>query len=215
MNADGTDVRQLTDHPGVEGGARWSRDGSQIAFYSFRDQSAGLMWKMSADGSDPEPVLTDQLSDPQAGCAGGFPGSWFPDGQRILFRGSQGGQIDALQICSAAPDGSDVQVILSEDNVKSHLPTLSPDGTKIAFASDRDGNPEVYVMNVDGGGIRRLTDDAALDEYPTWSPDGQWIAFHSDRGGDFDIYIVRPNGSDLRRVTDNAASEMEPSWSPQ
>jgi Tol biopolymer transport system component len=154
MNADGSDVQQLTDNPGVDGGARWARDGSRIAFYSFRDQSAGLMWTMSVDGSDPQPVLADQSPGPEAGCAGGFPGGWFPDGQRILFRGSQGGEVDALQICSATPGGSDVQIILSEANVKSHYPALSPDGTKIAFASDRDGNSEVYVMNVDGGGVR-------------------------------------------------------------
>jgi Tol biopolymer transport system component len=69
-------------------------------------------------------------------------------------------------------------------------------------------------MNVDGGNLRRLTDDPGLDEYPTWSPDGQWIAFHSERDGDFDIYIMRPNGSDLRRLTDNDDSDMQPSWLP-
>lgn len=215
MNTDDSDVEQLTDSPAVEGGARWSRDGSRIAFYSYRDQSAGLMWVMDAEGSDPEPVLREQLPSPQTRCSGGFPGSWFPDGQRLLFRGSEGEPTRALQVCSTAVDGSDTQVILSEPNVKSIFPSISPDASKIAFTTDRDGNPEIYVMNVDGTALRRLTDNPALDEYPTWSPDGQWIAFHSNREGHLDIYIVRPDGSELRQLTDNPGNDMEPSWSPQ
>ena len=213
MNGDGSDVQQLTEDPANDGGARWSPDGSRIAFYSFRRQSDGLMWVMNADGSDPQPVLKDQIPDPKTSCAGGFPGSWSLDGEHILFRGSEGG-IGALQICSVAPDGSDIQIILSESGVQSYFPSLSPDGHKIAFTSDRDGNIEIYVMNADGGGLRRLTDNPGTDEYPTWSPDGQWIAFHSDRDGDFDIYIMRPNGSDVRQLTDNEDSDMQPSWSP-
>ena len=63
------------------------------------------------------------------------------------------------------------------------LPALSPDGTKIAFTSNRDGNPELYVMNRDGGGVRRLTNNPAIDTTPTWSPTGTQIAFTSDRSG--------------------------------
>jgi Tol biopolymer transport system component len=215
MKADGSDVRQLTDDPGVDGGARWSPDGSRIAFYSFRQQAAGLMWVMDADGSEIQPVLEEYIpAGPEVACAGGFPGGWFPDGQRILYRGSQGG-IKALQICSVATDGSDIKIILSEDEVFSYFPSLSPDGREIAFTSDRDGNLEIFVMNVDGGRLRRLTDDPGRDEYPTWSSDGQWIAFHSERDGDFDIYIMRPNGSDLRQLTDNDDNDTQSSWSPQ
>jgi Tol biopolymer transport system component len=156
MNGDGSDVRQLTENSGVDGGARWSPDGSRIAFYSFRRQEDGLMWVMSADGSDPQPVLKDQVPSPQTACAGGFPGGWFPGSQRILYRGSEG-EIGALQICSVEPDGSDIKIILSESGVMNYFPSLSPDGGKIAFASDRDGNTEIYVMNVDGGHLRRVT----------------------------------------------------------
>lgn len=160
MNGDGSNVQQLTDNQAVEGGPRWSPDGSRIALYSFRDQSKGLMWIMNVDGSGIEPVLEEYTpAGPKVACAGGFPGGWFPDGQRILFRGSEG-LIDALQICSVAPDGSDVKVILSEDLVLNYFPSLSPDGRKIAFTSNRDGNPEIYVMNADGGHLRRLTNTA-------------------------------------------------------
>jgi Tol biopolymer transport system component len=158
MSPDGSDVRQLTDSSAVEGGAHWSPDGSRIAFYSFRREREGLMWVLSADGSDPQPVLKDQVPGPQTVCAGGFPGGWFPDGKRILYRGSEGG-ISALQICSVEPDGSNIKIILSESGVMSFFPSLSPDGRKIAFTSDRDGNAKIYVMDVDGGHLRRLTND--------------------------------------------------------
>lgn len=213
MNADGSGVRQVTDNPAVDGRPRWSPDGDLLAFYSFRSQRRGLLWLVSAQGGDVLPVLADQTPGPTTDCSGGFPGGWFPDG-RILFRGSRG-DIEALQICSVRPDGSDLRVIFSEKEVFSYHPALSPDGRKIAFASDRDGNPEIYVIDVDGGNLRRLTDDPAIDEYPTWSPDGQWIAFHSNRDGDFDIYIMRPDGSDLRRLTDDPADDMQPAWSPR
>ncbi len=163
MSPDGSDVQQLTDNTAVEGGIRWSPDGSRIAFYSFRRQRDGLMWVMGADGSDPQPVLEGLTPSPETACAGGFPGGWFPDGQRILYRGSEGG-IGALQICSVEPDGSDIKIIFSESGVMSFFPSMSPDGSKIAFTSDRDGNPEIYVMNVDGGGLQRLTEVKGRNE---------------------------------------------------
>jgi Tol biopolymer transport system component len=207
MSPDGSDVEQLTDNSAVEGGARWSPDGARIAFYSFRRQREGLMWVMGSDGSDPQPVLKDQVPSPQTTCAGGFPGGWFPDGQRILYRGSEGG-ISALQICSVEPDGSDIKIVLSESGVMSYFPSLSPDGRKIAFTSDRDGNPEIYVMNVDGGGLRRLTND----EDGTRNEDGN----HADPGlgdcrdgldNDGDT-LVDSDDSDCRII------DEYPTWSP-
>src|SRR5437868_1722235 len=71
----------------------------------------------------------------------------------------------------------------------------SPDGTKIAFSSNADGNPEIYVMNADGSGIKQLTDNSAIDWNPSWSPDGKKIAFTSGRDGDFDVYVMDADGS--------------------
>jgi TolB protein len=217
---DGSDLVKLTDDDAVVGGIRWSPDDSRIAYYNYIQQQNDLLWVMNADGSDPQPLLADL--DPTAGpdCAGGFPGSWFPDGERILFRGSKGA-LSSLQICSIKLDGSPPEIILSEERVLSYYPSLSPDGKKIAFTSNRDSSEdqsrvEVYVMNVDGSGLRRLTkNDSAIDEYPSWSPDGQWLAFHSNRDGDFEIYIMRPDGSDVRQLTDNDRDDTEPAWSPE
>lgn len=205
MNADGSDVQQLTEDPAVDGGPRWSPDGKRIAFYSFRQQSKGLMWVMNADGSDMQPVLEEHTpAGPEVACAGGFPGGWFPDGQRILYRGSEGG-IDALQICSVAPDGSDIKVILSEVAVMSYFPSLSADGRKIAFTSDRDGNAEIYVMNADGGHVRRLT-NSVYD--PTREEDGAGPNTCGDSLDNGDDAMADDSDRDCFAV------DEYPTWSP-
>jgi Tol biopolymer transport system component len=81
----------------------------------------------------------------------------------------------------------------------------------IAFTSNRDGLPQIYVMNADGSGLRRLSHGDAADVTPSWSPDGQWIAFTSTRSGEPDIYIMDLNGANISRVT--ATGGDHPMWS--
>jgi Tol biopolymer transport system component len=93
-------------------------------------------------------------------------------------------------------------------------PAWSPDGEKIAFESNRDGNSDIYVMNVDGSNIRRLTTDPAIDCRPAWSPDGTKIAFQSQRSGHWDIYIMNADGSNQIALTRDSAFDASPTWSP-
>ena len=87
-------------------------------------------------------------------------------------------------------------------------------GGRIAFASDRDGDLEIYVMNADGSALMQLTDDEAFNADPAWSPDGDRIAFASDRDGDFAIYVMNADGSDPLRLTTSAGDDVFPAWSP-
>ncbi len=95
-------------------------------------------------------------------------------------------------------------------------PTVTPTavGGSIAFQSARDGNFEIYVMNADGSGVVRLTDNDFGDEQPAWSPDGQRIAFRSVRDGNPEIYVMNADGSGVVRLTDNDFGDWEPAWSP-
>ena len=79
-------------------------------------------------------------------------------------------------------------------------PMYSPDGLKIAFISTHDGDPEIFVMNADGTGLRKLTDNSAVDAAPSWSPHSGKIVFTSDRGGSFELYRMNSDGSQQQMI---------------
>ncbi|MCS6871835.1 MAG: hypothetical protein RML95_11020 [Anaerolineae bacterium] len=89
------------------------------------------------------------------------------------------------------------------------------DRDDILFASERDGNREIYVMRPDGSNVRRLTYHPAEDDSPSWSPDKTRIAFTSRRNGNFDIYVMDANGQNIRQITYNHGTFNDsPTWSP-
>jgi Tol biopolymer transport system component len=98
----------------------------------------------------------------------------------------------------------------SIDPIPTPAPTL--DGTKIAFTSERDGNPEIYVMNSDGSGQTRLTNNSTSDTYPSLSPNGSKIAFVSNQGGNPGIYVMNSDGSG--QICLSEGDDKAPSWSP-
>ena len=104
----------------------------------------------------------------------------------------------------------------SDRQYRSVDPDWSPDGTRIAYTSNRDGDgdDEIYTMNPDGSDVLQLTSNNHLDWDPAWSPDGTRIAYTSDLDGDHEIYTMNPDGSDVRRHTDNGAGDWAPSWTP-
>ena len=94
-------------------------------------------------------------------------------------------------------------------------PTLSPDRTRVAFESHRDGNREIYVMGANGSAPTNITQHDARDSSPAWSPDGQQIAFVSDRNGDRKLYIMNADGTGVEQLTfDSANGAGQPAWSP-
>jgi Tol biopolymer transport system component len=90
-------------------------------------------------------------------------------------------------------------------------PAWSPDGSRIAFRSERDGNAEIYVMSADGSSPIRLTSDPAQDESPAWSQDGARIAFVSDRDSESKIYVMNTDGGDVSATNQPGSA---PAWSP-
>ena len=93
-------------------------------------------------------------------------------------------------------------------------PTPSPLSGKIAFASDRDGDHEIYVMNADGSNLTRLTDNSAMDQQPQWSPDGGKVVFSSNRDEKLEIYVMVADGSNVSRLTDSPDVDESSDWSP-
>jgi Tol biopolymer transport system component len=113
-------------------------------------------------------------------------------------------------------NGSNRQRLIEGQSGFLSAPSWSPDGSQITFVSDRDGNPDVWVMNSDGSEAVNITNEDAKDHSPAWSPDGEWIAFASVRDSLYwELYIMRPDGSDVQRLTWwEDASDLSPTWSP-
>lgn len=94
-------------------------------------------------------------------------------------------------------------------------PTWSPDGKRLAFVqSDRRGNNDIMVLDLDGGRVRRLTDSNCINTEPSWNPAGTQIAFTSDREGTPQIYLMEDDGSNVRRLTTEGNYNASPAWSP-
>jgi Tol biopolymer transport system component len=128
---------------------------------------------------------------------------------RIAFSADDGLPARADDVWAMDPDGTDLVNLTSEQPCCNGEPDWSPDGTKVAFESTRDGQSEIYVMDADGSDPVRLTNDPAWDLTPAWSPDGTKVAFTSSRDGQ-SIYVMNADGSDPVRITGGHS----PAWSP-
>jgi Tol biopolymer transport system component len=138
---------------------------------------------------------------------------------RIVFASERGSTLDNSELYSIRVNGSARRALTRNQNGADQGATWSPDGTRIAFWSERPGGglfPGLYVMRADGGKQRRLTPRGlavARDfDAPSWAPDGTAIAFSGDRGSRRGIWTIRPDGTRLRFL---AQSGIGPVWSPQ
>jgi Tol biopolymer transport system component len=133
--------------------------------------------------------------------------NWTPKGD-VVFASESGGKAD---IVVTDRSGGQRRVLIEKlgDNGG---PAFSPDGTQLAFHTDRDGNYEIYVARADGMAARRITNDPATDQMPAWSRDGSQIVFMSNRAGgkNFDIYRMNKDGSNVERLTTTGSN-----WFPE
>lgn len=111
-------------------------------------------------------------------------------------------------------DEEGAEVRLTDHESYDEYPAVSPDGTRVAFDSYRTGDWETFVVNIDGTGLRQLTEAPGEDGYPSWSPDGDSMVIDSERDGDFEIYIIDVETGAVTQLTDNDAWDGEPAWSP-
>lgn len=141
-------------------------------------------------------------------------------GRLVVFRDVRDGVNINDEIYAVGANGDELVNLTNSPDSNEWGPALSPDGERIAFNSDRGGEPQVYVMNADGTGVELLAD--RWGEYPAWSPDGGRIAFESYVGGttpfgdpDYDLFVMNADGSDVTNLTDDPTSKDDyPTWSP-
>ena len=145
---------------------------------------------------------------PGDGVSLGEEAVWSPDGKRIAYV-----TIDE-RVWVADADGKNKATIAQLSGSYCHQPDWSPDGMWVAFATDREGNIELFKVRRDGTELTRLTNHPGIDCRPRWSRDGQWILFSSNRAGNFDLYATRADGIDLRQLTTHPTPDDHGDWSP-
>ncbi|MBM3942468.1 MAG: hypothetical protein FJ316_06010 [SAR202 cluster bacterium] len=139
MDADGTNLTRLTDHPAMECKPAWSPDGSKIVFFSNRDGNFEI-YTMNADGSSVTRLTHNAASDANP--------AWSPDGRKIAFSSDRDGN---FEIYSMNPDGSEVQRLTNSTASEIEV-AWSPDGQRVVYASSEITNsPRLYMMDVLGG----------------------------------------------------------------
>jgi Tol biopolymer transport system component len=227
MNADGSELHRIAragKDKQIPSGQRvgpraaqpvWSPDGRTIAFGSERDGNVEL-YVMTPDGSNQRRLTRSPEAEESL--------AWSPDGRKIAFERTTWsptvtieGDIHRLgrplrhEIYVMNADGSKQQLL-----ARGSAPAWSPDGRRIAFRSARDGNGDVfgigdvYAVNADGSGLRRLTRNPVAFGSPVWSRNGRRIFFEG--GGD--IYVTNADGSGQRNMTRHITPARDTADSP-
>ncbi|MFC2066229.1 hypothetical protein ACFLUO_04100 [Chloroflexota bacterium] len=201
MDADGTNVKQLTNDSAIETTPDWSPNGKEIAF-SLGPVYNRDIYVMDADGTNVRLLIAGTRSEE-------YP-VWSPNGKEIAFVCNLGG--GDREICVMDADGTNVRN-LTDNNAIERAPAWSPNGKEIAFTSDRNGTRDIYVMDADGTNVRNLTNDNAIEFLPDWSPNGKEIAFASGPVDNRDIYVMDADGDNVRQLTENTDYNSFPDWS--
>jgi Tol biopolymer transport system component len=204
MNVDGTNIQQLLVDDGRTFAPACSPEGNYLAFYS----ESGLQ-VADANFTEVQTVV------PWASALRRF--SLSANASKVAFV-LYDDETDNFDVYVSNRDGTGL-ARLTTHPAFDVSPALSPDGTKVVFASNRGeqhNNYELYVINADGSNLTQLTNTGGFNNDPHWSPDGTRIAFTSDRAGNGsqNVYVMNPDGSNSIPLTNNNAANYEPAWSP-
>ena len=206
MDADGANVRQLTDNDHSDGGPAWSPDGEQLAFHSSRNGDFEI-FIMNADGRYLRRITTSD------GWADMDP-AWSPDGKQIAFSCCTFDRDGDDEIFVMDVDGTNIRQLTNTPDRDNYRPKWSPDGKLITFDGFSSVHASVFVIDADGSNETLLSPG----ESPSWSPNGEQIVFHSEidpntlDGGDpsgYKIFVIDADGSNATQL----AVGTFPSWS--
>jgi TolB protein len=202
VDADGSGRRQITKNGSINLKPKWNATGTAIAYTSY---AAGNPDLYVADLGKGQIRRVSSRSGINTG------GAFSPLGDILALTLSLGGDSEIFTIDPYA--GKELARLTSSPGIDVS-PAWSPDGSKLAFVSERSGGPQIYVMNADGSGAKRVTFSGSQNTDPSWSPNGDRIAFVSRDAGHFDVFTVRTDGGGMERITQGDGDNEDPSWSP-
>jgi TolB protein len=215
LDWDGANIEPITNHKSLSISAAWSPDSTKITYTAYTT-------RLKTKTRNADLFIYDFISNKRTLLSykeGIDSGSNFaPDQKSIFMTVSDESNSDIFQIDL---QGTLLKAITKGPRGAMNVePAVSPDGTKIAFSSDRSGQAMIYIMDIDGSNAKRITFAGKYNSSPSWSPDGKTLAFAGYENSHFDIFTVSVDGGDLKRLTSakrpngNSADNENPSFSP-
>lgn len=185
-----------------------TRDGERVG-QTIEERSAKEIYIMDYDGENPQRVTSN-------GSLNLAP-SWCPDGRCLLYTAYQAAPsvYPDIVVQNVFGQVGSTKPAAGSDRNQNYMGDMSPDGTKIVFASARGGaGMDIFVVNRDGSGLRQLTTHKAIDNSPRWSPNGTQIAFVSDRSESPRIYTMSADGLQQTALPTGCGRADRPTWAP-
>ena len=236
-------IKQLT-FGGENAEAYFSFDGKQLIFQSKRDgHPCDRIYRMNIDGSNVQQV---SHGEGRTTCS-----YFFKDGKKVLYASTHGGSRECppppdfskygyvwavypdYEIYTSTPDGKNIKKLTNSPGYDAEA-TISPNGKKIVFTSERDGDLELYSMDTNGKNVKRLTFEAGYDGGAFFSPDSKMIVYRGSHPTDpkliqkdkdllkqhlivpltFEVWVMNADGSNKRQVTKLGAASFAPFFTP-
>jgi Tol biopolymer transport system component len=211
MNADGTNVTRVTDHPASDFDPIWMPDGQSMIFSSERDSRSDLYRVWLADRR------VDRLTHHFVGRA--IMPNVSPDGTRVAFAAQTLQRLQFWEFQVHILDLATGKTRALDNSGGACWPSWSPDGRQLANVLLAKEPSALQIREPDGGGARELVaDPKRWHYYPDWSKDGAWLAFSVSpahhQGEDWDLAIAAPDGSKYQRLTTGPGNDRLPDWKP-
>lgn len=198
-------LMRVTHDGMVKGPVAWSPDSTEIVYVSAPNGKNYLsVFDVKTGSYKKLPGAKTWIEGPE----------WSPDGRRIAFLANDSGPNGFSNIFLINRDGTGLVQLTDTGDIHPYRSySWAPDGSSIIYSAKRNGNFDIFKLDLEAGEEIRMTSDLSIDLFPAWSPNGEYIAYQSADDEYVDIYIMDANGSVIRRLTADPYVDQIPAWS--